>query len=104
LQSLYARAVLLDRPAVAVSFANLIDDYRRAELAKYKDEYVPVITPTNLATRSDMWFAMPIDSIMIVVRTLGIGCSNRWRRLRYYERTVISVTVYGGNYRAFREQ
>jgi DNA replication protein DnaC len=56
LQALYARAVLLDRPAVAVSLANLIGDYRRAELAKYEDEYVPLITPTSLATRRDRWF------------------------------------------------
>jgi ABC-type multidrug transport system fused ATPase/permease subunit len=42
LQALYSRAVLLDRPAVAVSLANLLGDYRRAELAKYEDEYVPL--------------------------------------------------------------
>jgi predicted ATPase len=56
LQALYARAVLLDRPAVAVSLANLLGDYRRAELAKYEDDYLPLISPASLATRSDRWF------------------------------------------------
>jgi hypothetical protein len=56
LQALYARAVLLDRPAVAVSLANLLGDYRRAELAKYEDEYVPLLSPESLETRSDRWF------------------------------------------------
>jgi hypothetical protein len=41
---------------VAVSLANLLGDYRRAELAKYEDEYVPLISPASLATRSDRWF------------------------------------------------
>ncbi|MCI0388596.1 MAG: hypothetical protein MOB07_07495 [Acidobacteria bacterium] len=56
LHALYRRAVLLCRPAVAISLAKLVEDYRRAELARYENEYAPALSPVTLETRSERWF------------------------------------------------
>jgi hypothetical protein len=55
MQSLHARAILLDRPAVVISLIKLVEDYRRAELAKLDDPYVPALPPTSLETRDVRW-------------------------------------------------
>jgi hypothetical protein len=55
MQSLHARAILLNRPAVAISLIKLVEDYRRAELARLEDPYVPALPPTSLETREARW-------------------------------------------------
>jgi len=54
--ALYARAVEQNRPAVAMSLSELIEDFKRAETASYEDEYLPELHPSRLQTRSDRWF------------------------------------------------
>ena len=54
--ALYAYAVEQNRPAVAMSLSELIEDFRRAETASYGDEYLPELHPSKLQTRSDRWF------------------------------------------------
>src|SRR5215470_13007672 len=54
--ALYARAAEQNRPAVAMSLSELIEDFRRAETASYGDEYLPELHPSKLQTRSDRWF------------------------------------------------
>jgi len=54
--ALYARAVEKNRPAVAMSLSELIEDYKRAETARYEDEYVPELHPSRLQTRTERWF------------------------------------------------
>jgi len=54
--ALYARAVEQNRPAVAMSLSELIEDYKRSETARYEDEYAPELHPSRLQTRSDRWF------------------------------------------------
>jgi len=56
LWALYARAAKQNRPAVAMSLSELIEDFRRAETANYGDEYLPELHPSKLQTRSDRWF------------------------------------------------
>jgi hypothetical protein len=56
LWALYARAAEQNRPAVAMSLSELIEDFRRAETASYGDEYMPKLHPSKLQTRSDRWF------------------------------------------------
>ncbi|MCI0390531.1 MAG: hypothetical protein MOB07_17440 [Acidobacteria bacterium] len=53
---LYRRAVEENRPAVAMSLAELIEDYHRAEIAKYEDEYLPQLAPASLQAKSERWF------------------------------------------------
>jgi hypothetical protein len=55
MHALQSRAILLDRPAVAISFIKLVEDYKRAELARPEDPYVPVLPPTSLETREARW-------------------------------------------------
>lgn len=54
LQSLYTRAILLDRPAVAISLVKLAEDYRQA--AKDKNGYELVLSPVSLETKRERWF------------------------------------------------
>jgi hypothetical protein len=56
LWALYAHAAEQNRPAVAMSLSELIEDFRRAETASYGDEYMPKLHPSKLQTRSDRWF------------------------------------------------
>lgn len=54
--ALYAHAAEQNRPAIAMSLPELIDDFRRAETAGYEDEYLPELHPSKLQTKSDRWF------------------------------------------------
>lgn len=54
--TLYAYAVEQNRPAVALSLCELIEDFRRAETVGYGDEYLPELHPSKLQTRSARWF------------------------------------------------
>ena len=54
--ALYARAAEQNRPAVAMSLPELIEDFKRAETASHGDEYWPELHPSKLQTRSDRWF------------------------------------------------
>jgi len=56
LWALYARAAEQNRPAVAMSLSELVEDFRRAETASYGDEYLPELHPSRLQNRSDRWF------------------------------------------------
>jgi hypothetical protein len=56
LWALYARAVRLNRPAVAMSLSELIEGFKRAELARGEDDYQPELHPSELQTRSNRWF------------------------------------------------
>ena len=56
LWALYARAAEQNRPAVAMSLSELIEDFRRAETASYGDEYLPELHHSKLQTRFDRWF------------------------------------------------
>ena len=53
---LYRRAVERNRPAVAISLAELVEDYRRAEIARSENEYLPRLSPASLQTKSERWF------------------------------------------------
>jgi hypothetical protein len=55
LQALHARALLLGCSAVVISLIELVKDYRQAVLATPEDDYVPVLSPVNLETRSERW-------------------------------------------------
>jgi hypothetical protein len=53
---LYAYTVEQNRPAIAMSLSELIEDFRRAETTSYWDEYLPELHPSKLQTRSNRWF------------------------------------------------
>jgi DNA replication protein DnaC len=54
--ALYAHAVEMGRPAVAMSLSELIEDFRRADAVGYHNEYLPELHPSKLQTRSERWF------------------------------------------------
>lgn len=54
--ALYAHAVEQGHPAVAKSLCELIEDFRRAKIADYRNEHLPELHPSKLQTRSDRWF------------------------------------------------
>jgi hypothetical protein len=70
--ALYRWAVLSSRPAVAMSLAELIEDYRQAEIAPYEDEYVPALPLSSLQAGDDRWF-IGIDDFHIAKPTRFAG-------------------------------
>jgi hypothetical protein len=70
--ALYRWAVLSSRPAVAMSLAELIEDYRQAEIAAYEDEYVPALPLSSLQAGDDRWF-IGIDDFHIAKPTRFAG-------------------------------
>lgn len=54
--TLYRRAVEQGRPAVAMSLAELVEDYKHAEISRFEDEYVPQLALATLKTKSERWF------------------------------------------------
>ena len=54
--ALYAHAARQGRPALAKSLCALIEDFRRAETAGYRNGHLPELHPSKLQTRSDRWF------------------------------------------------
>ena len=59
LWALYARAAEQNRPAVAMSLSEWIEDFRRAETTRCGNEYLPELHPSKLQTGSDRWFVGP---------------------------------------------
>lgn len=54
--ALYAYAVEQGRPAVVMPLSELIENFRRAGAASYRNEHLPELYPSKLQTRSDRWF------------------------------------------------
>lgn len=54
--SLYRRAVEQNRPAIVMSLAELIEDYKHAEISRFEDGYIPQLAPAALKTKCERWF------------------------------------------------
>lgn len=70
--ALYRWATLSGRPAIAMSLADLIEDYRRAEIAPYEDDYVPALSLSNLQAGGARWF-IGIDDFHLARATRFAG-------------------------------
>lgn len=56
LWALYARAARRNQPALAMSLSELIEGFKRSEIARPEDDYQPELHPSELQTRSERWF------------------------------------------------
>jgi DNA replication protein DnaC len=54
--ALYARAVEQRRPVAAISLAELVDEYKRAEISRIDEGVEPRIAPADLKTKRERWF------------------------------------------------